>query len=147
MGISFLTTCILLIVFNHVFEKLLKSPHIKTPLKTLSLSFLSFQSLSSPLLSLTDLSLSLKATAGVAVQRRRGPTKASHVAGDLLGCTTASSSCSWPSWSNLLRERSWPSSVCPVAVVQRRHRAAGPASSLLSPANRPAIKTKTLNLI
>jgi hypothetical protein len=48
-GNSFLTTNEILIVYNHFFEKLQESPHIKGSPNTLSLSFLSFLSLSSAL--------------------------------------------------------------------------------------------------
>jgi hypothetical protein len=55
-GNSFLTTNEILFINNHVFGKLLDSPHIKPIPQTLSLSFLSFLSLSSAL-SLPVLSL------------------------------------------------------------------------------------------
>ena len=86
----FLTTNELLFINNHVFEKLLKTPHIKTTLKTLSLLFLSFLSLSSPLsppISLSPTSLSPSAcpcSVTVGVIERRGPFGVHDSAGGVL---------------------------------------------------------------
>ena len=117
MGNLFLTTNKILIVNNHVFEKLLKSPHIKTIPKTLSLLFLSFLSLSSALSleSLSPRSLSLPQSDRRRRRLRAPPTRVCpSSSGELLGFTTATA----PSWFTGVR--------CVASRTKHSHRASRP---------------------